>query len=799
MVIYNFKSIQTVPTAKDFVDIVLSKTQRKTPTVVHQGYAISRIRKFYMRKVKFTQTSIHEKLTSMLDTFPRLDSVHPFYADLINVLYSRDHYKLALGQLSTAKTLIDGVGRDYLKLLKFADSLYRSKELKRAALGRMCTIVLKLGPSLAYLEQVRQHLSRLPNIDPSSKTLLITGFPNVGKSSFINKVSHANVEVQPYAFTTKSLFVGHFDYEYNRWQILDTPGILDHSLEERNTIEMQAVIALAHLPATILFFLDLSEECGYSVERQINLFEGTKALFAHKPLVLVCSKSDLKTIEQMPKEDREKIESLLEQHANAKMLSLSTLTETGITTVLNTACDMLMSQRLERKMKHLTAGQSNKMNEIANRLVITRPVMRDNKVRAVSIPETVHKEKELRKQASILAETDPEAALRLLPRMKLEREIEVENGGPGIYFADIKKHHMLDKEEWRYDFVPEIMDGKNIADFIDPDIERRLAELEREEESILSKEAQMKALGEERKRKREAKERGEEVSDISEDDDEDEDSELDEELREKGEMIRKNRKLIMNDRRMMKTNNKAVLPRTVQAGRRDINVAADFLEARRINSERFEEIARIGDKKMKERRKRNIEGIEGGIDVSDDEAEMEDGNDQETAEQRRKRLIAKAHSVAKRKEDEEQDEQESREDREEEDDFESESDDEYEDMSEKGSSRGLRERKVRGSSSTDASRSRSRSRSHSVSSISRSQSRFQRLNLTKIGRDHKRVSSPSPFRDVDQKIMSERLRKIKQRDIKLKAAKGDADRTYLDPKPKHLFSGKTTIGKKDRR
>jgi hypothetical protein len=34
---HNFKSIQAVPTAKDFIDIVLSKTQRGTPTVVHNG------------------------------------------------------------------------------------------------------------------------------------------------------------------------------------------------------------------------------------------------------------------------------------------------------------------------------------------------------------------------------------------------------------------------------------------------------------------------------------------------------------------------------------------------------------------------------------------------------------------------------------------------------------------------------------------------------------------------------------------------------------------------------------------
>jgi len=45
--------------------------------------------------------------------------------------------------------------------------------------------------------------------------------------------------LQPYAFTTKSLYVGHMDYKYLRWQVIDTPGILDRPLEERNTIEMQ--------------------------------------------------------------------------------------------------------------------------------------------------------------------------------------------------------------------------------------------------------------------------------------------------------------------------------------------------------------------------------------------------------------------------------------------------------------------------------------------------------------------------------------------------------------------------------
>ena len=62
-----------MPNAPDFIDIILSKTQRKTPTIIHKHFAISRIREFYMRKVRFTQQNIHDKLSAILEEFPKLD------------------------------------------------------------------------------------------------------------------------------------------------------------------------------------------------------------------------------------------------------------------------------------------------------------------------------------------------------------------------------------------------------------------------------------------------------------------------------------------------------------------------------------------------------------------------------------------------------------------------------------------------------------------------------------------------------------------------------------------------------
>jgi nucleolar GTP-binding protein len=105
MVQFNFEGITVVPSGKEMVDIILSRTQRQTPTVVHKGYARTRLRKFYMRKVGITQQNFHENLSAIIDEFPRLEGIHPFYSDLLHVLYNKDHYKLALGQVCLSQSI----------------------------------------------------------------------------------------------------------------------------------------------------------------------------------------------------------------------------------------------------------------------------------------------------------------------------------------------------------------------------------------------------------------------------------------------------------------------------------------------------------------------------------------------------------------------------------------------------------------------------------------------------------------------------------------------------------------------
>ena len=443
--------------------------------------------------------------------------------DLLNTLYDADHFRIALGQLSTAKHLIETVSRDYVRLLKYAPSLYQCKQLKRAALGRMATICRRLKDPLVYLEQVRQHLGRLPSIDPNTRTLLICGYPNVGKSSFLRSVTRADVDVQPYAFTTKSLFVGHFDYKYLRFQAIDTPGILDHPLEEMNTIEMQSITAIAHLRSAILYFMDLSEQCGYTVSAQLQLFQSIKPLFANKLVFIVINKIDLCTPADLDIETRSRLDAILTS-GDVEMLQLSCTTTEGVSEVKNAACERLIADRVAQKLKAGTNSSGTvggRLGDVLTRIHVAQPL--GGIVRQPYIPNAV-------KNLPKTNKDDPS-------RPRLARDLEEENGGAGVYNVNLRSQYQLADDDWKEDRVPEVLNGKNVYDFIDPDIEAKLAALEAEEEKL-------EATG--------FYDSDEDVEDAHEAD-----------LRTKADLIRQKREEIRQEAKMRKSlKNRAVIPRS---------------------------------------------------------------------------------------------------------------------------------------------------------------------------------------------------------------------------------------------
>ncbi len=339
----------------------------------------------------------------------------------------------------------------------------------------------------------------------------------------MRSVTRADVDVQPYAFTTKSLFVGHFDYKYLRFQAIDTPGILDHPLEEMNTIEMQSITAIAHLRSAILYFMDLSEQCGYTVAAQIALFQSIKPLFANKLVFIVINKIDVMRPEDLDPETAAKLQELLKP-GDVEMLQLSCTTEEGVQEVKNAACERLIADRVAQKLKSGTTSNGavgGRLGDVLARIHVARPM--NGVVREAFIPEAVKTMKKYDRN-------DPE-------RKVLARDIEEANGGAGVYNVNLKDKYMLENDEWKYDKVPEVFDGKNVYDFIDPEIEAKLTALEEEEEKLET----------------------EGYYDSEEDLEDAEDADI----RMKAELIREKRTLIRNAAKMKKSlKNRAVIPRT---------------------------------------------------------------------------------------------------------------------------------------------------------------------------------------------------------------------------------------------
>lgn len=68
---------------------------------------------------------------------------------------------------------------------------------------------------------------------------------------------------------------------------------------------MQAITALAHLRACILFFMDFSGQCGYSVTQQVSLLKSIAPLFTGKPVIVVFNKCDICTIDDIDAKEHE--------------------------------------------------------------------------------------------------------------------------------------------------------------------------------------------------------------------------------------------------------------------------------------------------------------------------------------------------------------------------------------------------------------------------------------------------------------------------------------------------------------
>ncbi len=86
-------------------------------------------------------------------------------------------------------------------------------------------------------------------------TVILVGFPSVGKSTLLNAITNANSPVGAYAFTTLTCIPGLLEYDNAKIQVLDVPGIVEGAATGRG--RGREVLACAQSADLVVILLDV--------------------------------------------------------------------------------------------------------------------------------------------------------------------------------------------------------------------------------------------------------------------------------------------------------------------------------------------------------------------------------------------------------------------------------------------------------------------------------------------------------------------------------------------------------------
>jgi nucleolar GTP-binding protein len=220
------------------------------------------------------------------------EALTPFQSSLVDQAFGAGTLRRSTIRLKRAEQRVRELSRDEQREVKRAEDPEAWGVIVRESYGRLASFVREVDPDLQQLEKIRRYLVRRPHIDPATPTVVVAGFPNVGKSSLVGRLSTARPKIAEYPFTTLAISVGHADLGFDRLQVLDTPGVLGRAAE-RNPAEAEAETAVHRAATVVLFVLDPTGTCGYPLADQERLLQRWREEYSTLPFLVVETKSDL--------------------------------------------------------------------------------------------------------------------------------------------------------------------------------------------------------------------------------------------------------------------------------------------------------------------------------------------------------------------------------------------------------------------------------------------------------------------------------------------------------------------------
>jgi nucleolar GTP-binding protein len=252
-----------------------------------------RMQKLNKSKVDSFAGVVESTLEKYVKAFPSFDNLPPFYMALIDLLTPIGDVKRILGRLDGTRKQVNVIKVKTIRQINRTSKTAYMDVKRKEAFGRISSMVYDLAEDLLSLAEVREKFKELPSIPTKHPTIVVAGYPSVGKSQLVREISTADPKVASYPFTTQELTVGYFEVNRTRYQIVDTPGLLDRSFEERNLIEKQAILALTLLSNLCVYILDPTGHCGFPIGPQVELLSSISESIPDMEFIVVSNKSDL--------------------------------------------------------------------------------------------------------------------------------------------------------------------------------------------------------------------------------------------------------------------------------------------------------------------------------------------------------------------------------------------------------------------------------------------------------------------------------------------------------------------------